>query len=254
MKNKIFTHILLAFGLILFAVLLTHIFLNIITRHGDEFVLPDLSSMSVEEAEQLADELDMKLLVIDSIFVRGMEKGAICQQNPPAGSKIKKGRKVRVVINSILPKKVDMPNLVGYSTRQAIAELSVRSLGVNRLIYQTDMATNNVLSQQFNGREIRPGTKIEAYSKIDLVLGLNPNDNTTVVPNTIGLVNERAVSKVHDSYLNVRRLVFDSSVKTYIDSTKAIVYRQSPLPSNHPVLIGGEVTLYLSIDEEKVGK
>ncbi len=254
MKNKVLTHILLAISAIFFAVLATHIFLNVITRHGDEFVLPDLSSLTVEEAEKVADKLDMNLLVIDSIYVKGMAKGAICQQNPPAGSKIKKGRKVRVVINSVLPKKVDMPNLVGYSARQAIAELSVRSLGVNRLVYVEDMATNNVLSQRFRGVEIYPGTKIEADSKIDLVLGLNPSDNLTIIPNTIGLVKDRAVSKVHDSYLNIRRLVYDVSVKTYIDSTKAIVYRQLPLPSNNPVLIGGEITLYLSIDEEKVGK
>ncbi len=254
MKNKVLTHILLAIGVIFFTVLATHIFLNVITRHGDEFVLPDLSSMTVEEAAQLADELDMQLLIMDSIHVKGMAKGAICQQNPPAGSKIKKGRKVRVVINSVLPKKVDMPNLVGYSARQAIAELSVRSLGVNRLIYVNDMATNNVLNQRYRGLDIYPGTKIDADSKIDLVLGLNPSDNTTIIPNTIGLVQDRAVSKVHDSYLNVRRLVYDASVKTYIDSTKAIVYRQLPLPSSNPVLMGEEVTLYLSVDEEKVGK
>ncbi len=254
MKNKLLTHFLLAIGVILLAVLAAHIFLNIITRHGDEFVLPDLTTLSVEEAEEVADDLDMLLLVVDSTYVRGMEKGAICQQNPPAGSMIKKGRKVRVVINSVVSKQVDMPNLVGYSTRQAIAELSVRSLGVNRLVYVDDMATNNVIGQRYRGAEITPGAKIEADSKIDLILGLNPSDNTTIIPNLVGLVKDRAVAKVHDSYLNVRRLVYDSSVETYIDSTKAIVYRQLPLPSNNPVLLGEEVTLYLSIDEEKVGK
>ena len=66
MKNKLLTHFLLAIGVILLAVLAAHIFLNIITRHGDEFVLPDLTTLSVEEAEEVADDLDMLLLVVDS--------------------------------------------------------------------------------------------------------------------------------------------------------------------------------------------
>ena len=53
-----------------------------------------------------------------------MKRGAVFSQNPKPGSEVKKGRKVSLTINSVLPKKVTMPSLVGFSMRQAKAELS----------------------------------------------------------------------------------------------------------------------------------
>ena len=56
-------------------------------------------------------------------------------------------------------KKVSMPNLVGYSMRQAKAELNSRGLSLGKLIYVSDIATNNVLKQIYRNREIRPGRR-----------------------------------------------------------------------------------------------
>ena len=78
-----------------------------------------------------------------------------------------------LTINATVPKKVTMPNLVGYSMRQAKAELSSRGLNLGKLIYVDDIATNNVLKQQQRGKDVRPGSSVESGSDIDLVVGLN---------------------------------------------------------------------------------
>ena len=250
-NNWMVRNILLA--LIAFVLLLvgSYIGLNVLTHHGQELEVPDLTNMKVREAQYTAEVEGLKVLVVDSVYIRRMGRGLVYSQNPKAGSKVKKGRKIRLTINSVTPQKVQMPNLVGYSMRQAMAELSSRGLTVGKLVYVSDMATNNVLRQLRGNREIAPGTLVESGTAIDLAVGLNPEDNQTYVPNVIGLKYLRAVDVIHGNSLNIRKLDFDESVKNYSDSLDAVVYRQGPEGSKAPILIGSDVTLYLSVDPAK---
>ena len=221
--------------------------------HNQEFIVPDLTNIQVSEAQSIADQAGMRVEVTDSVFVKRMKKGAVYRQNPVAGSKGKSGRRIALTINAMNAKKVSMPNLIGYSMRQAKAELLSRGLVLGKLIYEPDMATNNVLRQLYEGKEIEPGTQIESESVIDLVVGLNDIDNRTFVPDVYGLKNNRAVETVQDHSLNIRSLRFDTTVKDYDDSLDAVVYRQVPEPSDSvSVGMGSDVVLYLTVDKNKV--
>ena len=229
------------------------IFLNVFTKHNQELVVPDLSNMTVQEARILAERHDMVIYVTDSVFVKRMKRGAVYRQNPAPGNKVKSGRRIALTINAVNVKKITMPNLVGFSMRQAKAELLSRGLVLGRLIYVKDMATNNVLRQLHRGQEIEPGTMIESESIIDLEVGLNGLDFATYVPDVIGLKCISAVDAVHDNSLNIKTLKFDSSVKDYDDSLNAMVYRQSPVASDSiHVKMGADVTLFLTVDQHKI--
>ena len=228
------------------------IFLNVVTKHNQELVVPDFSNMTVAEAEQVALLAGMRVEVTDSVFVKRMKKGAVRDQNPSPGSKVKEGRRISLTINALSAKKVTMPNLVGLSMRQALAELQSRGLLPGKLIYVEDMATNNVLRQLRGNREVEPGVQVESETVIDLVVGLNTSDNETYVPDLIGLKHISALDAVHGNSLNIRSLRFDSTVKDYDDSLSAVVYKQSPEPSEHSVKMGEDVTLYLTVDINKV--
>jgi len=237
-------------AVVFFAALLiaATVILGIITHHGQTIEVPDLTNMSVDNARHEASREDLRIEVIDSIYVRRMQKGAVYSQNPKAGTKVKKGRRIMLTINAMNAKKVSMPNLVGYSMRQAKAELNARGLALGKLIYVNDIATNNVLRQIYHNREIRPGRQIETGSEIDLQVGLNPSDNMTYVPNVKGMKYLRAVDAVHDNSLNLGKVVFDKTVKNYTDSLNATVYKQSPGASKSPLLMGSDVTIHLSLD------
>ncbi|MBR4167160.1 MAG: PASTA domain-containing protein [Bacteroidales bacterium] len=246
--NWIVKNLLWAF--IFFAALLiaATVFLNVVTHHGQTIEVPDLTSMSVDQARREASRKNLRVEVIDSIFVRRMEKGAVYSQNPKAGTQVKRGRRIMLTINAMNAKKISMPNLVGYSMRQAKAELNSRGLALGKLIYVNDIATNNVLRQFYRNREIRPGRMIETGSEIDLQVGLNPSDNVTYVPNVKGMKYLRAVDAIHDNSLNIGRIVFDKTVKNYTDSLNAVVYKQTPAASKSPLLMGSDVTINLSLD------
>lgn len=229
------------------------IFLNVVTQHNRELIVPDFTNMTVAEAEALAADAGMRVEVTDSVFAKRIRKGAVRDQNPAPGSKVKEGRRISLTINALNAKKVTMPNLIDLSMRQALAELQSRGLVLGKLIYVRDMATNNVFRQLHGNREIAPGTTVETDTVVDLVVGLNPDtEASTYVPDVLGKRYMSAVDALHKQSLNIKTLRFDDSVKTYEDSLDAVVYRQSPEASDIPVNLGNDVSLYLTVNPERI--
>jgi len=251
--NWIVKNLLIAAAIVIAVVVCASFFLSFITNHGQVIVVPDMSNMSVAEARATAESLHLRVEVYDSVYVRKMTKGAVFSQNPAAGANVKQNRRILLTINAVTAKKVSMPNVIHSSLRQAKAEINAKGLVLGKLIYRADEATDNVLEQLYRGRNIKPGTMIETGSTVDLVVGLSPEENLTYVPDVVGMKYRRAYDAVLDNSLNVTGLIFDKSVKTYSDSLDAVVYKQGPLPSTEaPILKGEGVSLYLSIDPEKI--
>lgn len=252
LSNWIVKNILGALAFILGLAIVVSILLGILTQHGKTTEVPDFTNMQVSEAAQVAQSYGLRVLVSDSVYVRRMEKGAIFSQNPKPGTSVKNGRRVRLVTNAMLAKKVTMPNLVGYSLRQAKAELSSKGLYLGRILYVNDMATNNVLKQIYRNSEINAGRSIESGSTIDLMVGLSDSECDTNVPDVVGMKYLRAVDAIQDNSLNVGKLIFDDSVRNYSDSLNAVVLYQSPGTSYGTCRMGSDVSLTLTVDSDKI--
>ena len=227
--------------------------LKIVTRHNNELSVPDFSGLTVKEANVIAQHNNLRLDVTDSVFLPRMARGAIFRQNPTPGSKVKKNRRILLTINSVEPKRINMPNVTGFSLRQAKAELTARQLNIGTLTYIEDIATNNVISQKYKRRVIAPGTPIETESYIDLEVGLNPNDNLTNIPSVIGFSLSTARDILIDNSLNIGILTYDSSVKNYSDTVSSFVIRQTPLPTDFVgSIMGTRVELLRITDKTKI--
>lgn len=238
-------NLLIALGIVLVLYLSLRIFLTTYTRHGEKITVPDFFGMSVSEAQRVASANEMELVIIDSVYNKRLAPGSVYSQQPTAGSYVKSGRHISIVINSVVPRKVKMPNLVDISLRQAMTNITSKGLQLGKLIYRTSRdGTNLVLEQQYRGRKVKPGEMVESGAVIDLVLGQMSDDTNTYVPDVTGKVYRDAVNTIHDNSLNVR-CRFDKSVQTYEDSLKAVVYRQAPEASSLPIVRGKEVTLHL---------
>ena len=251
LNNWIVRNLLLGIIFVLLVVAAASIFLSIRTRHGKEITVPDLSGMSVSDAGAIASAADLQVLVTDSIYMKRLPRGAIVSQLPRAGSRVKPGRKISLTVNSQVPKKVTMPNLIHVSLRQAKAELSAKGLALGRLNYVSDIATNNVLRQQYRGRDIEPGVQLYSGSVIDLMLGLNGSDAMTYVPNLHGYKYLSAIDAIQDNSLNVSAVIFDKEVRSYADSMAATVYSQRPAATGNPVVMGSSVTIYLKLNADE---
>ena len=250
LSNWIVRNLLLAAALVVGLLVLAQAGLSLVTRHNRTVTVPDLTNMTVAEAEQAARDSHVGVKVKDSVFVRRLGAGVVYRQSPKAGSTVKKGRSIFLTINSIVPRKVVMPNLIGYSLNEARAELNNRGLSLGKLIYQQDIATNNVLRQTVRGRNVRAGDLVVSGSDVDLTLGLDRDERPTTVPRVIGQKYVSAVDALHDRYLNVGRVRFDAGIRTYADSVNAVVYQQDGLGQTRTY--GSAINLYLTLDPEKI--
>ena len=227
--------------------LIVSLLLSIFTQHGKEITAPDFTNMTWEEAREVASRAGVRVVQSDSVYVRAMRRGAVYNQNPKPGEMVKHGRRIMLTTNSLSPRKVAMPSLVGLSMRQAKTELSSRSLVLGKLIYVRDIATNIVIRQQVGGEDIRPGTMVRGGTVVNLVVGMDPVEGRTYIPNLVGRKYMRAVETIQDNSLNVGKVEFDRSVRTYADTVNAVVRSQSPAVLDHSVPMGTEVSLKLSV-------
>ena len=250
--NWIFRNLIGA--VIFFAVLLiaAAVGLNVITRHGKTVTAPDFTNLTVPQAQALAQENHVGVKVVDSVFVKRLAAGVVYRQQPKAGATVKKGRSIFLTINSVVPRKVVMPNLYGYSVTEARAELKNRGLNLGKLNYVKDIATNTVLGQYCDGVELNAGDLVVNGSNIDLKVGVGKEDNVTTVPSVIGLKYVSAVDAIHDRFLNTGRVTFDNDIRTYADSIDAVVYKQDTPGATKS--LGAGVNIYLTLDPEKLPK
>lgn len=252
-NNIVVRNILIAIGGGIVLLLLVMLLLGIITRHGKELSVPDFTNMALADASALAKNKNLRLEVTDSVFVKRMTPGAIYSQNPTAGSKVKKNRRVFLVLNASSAQRVEMPSLIGFSLRQAKSEILAKGLQIGKLSYISDIATNNVLKQLYKGKPIASGAKIETDSEIDLVLGLSEEENTTYIPHLLGLTLQVAKENIFDNSLNLGKVRYDETVLSWEDSLAAGVFIQSPAFTNSEQYpLGTKVDITLTRDPLKI--
>lgn len=248
LRNLVLAALLLAALLVI-----TQLSLKAITRHDQVISVPDMTNIPVADAKIIAKRYHIRTEVVDSVYVNRMEKGYVFSQNPAAGSKVKKNRSIKLTINAHQTKMVRMPNLVGYSLRQAKTEILAAGLTVGRLSYREDLATNNVLDQFIRGRYVSPGTEVEAESPVDLLLGLSPDDNRTYIPHLVGFTLPVARDNIFENSLNLGNVTYDETVQTYQDTLSAVVYQQTPAyHPGVPAAMGATIHLKLTTSQAKI--
>ena len=247
-------HLYMAIAAVAIVVYALFSMLDIITRHNKELEVPSFGGMSIEQAQAVADANHMRLEITDSVHIVKMAPGAIYKQNPVAGSKVKKNRRILLTINANTPKMVKMPSLVGHSLRQAQSELSSSQLKVGRLIYERDLATNNVLEQLYKGRPIEPGAELECESVIDIKLGLNEADSVAIVPDLSGKPYSIIKDYLIDNSLNLGKVYFDNTVQTLQDSLAAFAYKQEVAieEGKSSPSYGAAVSVYFTLDKSLI--
>ncbi len=246
-------NVIMATCLIILALFVTNVTLNLYTKHGQKIPVPNLDGKTVVAAQEICDDENLKIIVIDSLYVPKAEKGTILDQSPKANMNVKSGRKIFVTINASKPRMEQIPYVVGFSLRQAKNMLENKGFEIKELIYKNDIATNNVLLMNFNGKNIIQGEMIQAElgQKITLTVGRNHSSPLPMVPKVLGLSLREAKSRLWESGLNIGEIKTDNKTVKPNEIDNAKVYRQIPNQQMR-ALFGGKVTLYLTNDIKNV--
>lgn len=211
--------------------------LNYLTNHGQEINVPKVVGKSLNEVVKQLKDKKFKV-EIDSTYKSYMDPLQVLRQEPEEGTTVKVGRTIFILVNRAEAPKVDMPDLVSKSFRNAVLILNSHRFVMGDTIYKPDIAAGAVLEQLYNGKKIRAGEKIPYGSRIDLVVGEGLADYEVDVPNLIGKTWREARAIMASAGL-IDLPMYDGEIS---DTMNAIVYKQYPEALNEldfPIAIRG---------------
>ena len=198
--------------------------LDTITKHGQYKKVPSVLGRNVNEAIKILEAKGFEVEILDSIYIDSLPRLSVTRQAPESNATVKVNRTIYLTINRSQPPLVEMPNLVGFSIRNAQMYLENLGLRMGDTTFRPDIAKNAVLEQLYMGNSVPAGTKIYMGSIISFVLGNGVGDEEMQVPDLLGKTFCIAKQMLTDKSLNLTA-VFDADVT---DSANAFVYRQRP--------------------------
>lgn len=247
-NNYVVRNVVLALSLLVILLFVTNLLLNLFTRHNKHVRVPDFLNVTLQEAMQLSRKDKLRIEINDSLYVPAFDPGVILEQRPAAGTEVKPGRRIYVTVNSSQQKMTEVPYVAGYSLRQAKNILETAGLGIDNLVYVSDIATNNVLEQRVGTTVVTADRRVEARvgSGVTLTVGKAADAGSVPVPRVVGLPLREAKSRIWESGLNIGGISLEEDIDQ-MNIRQARVYAQSPDQGSR-VGLGTGVTLKLSLD------
>lgn len=238
-------------------VLCVYFGLMIGTRHGKQIVVPNFIEMSVEDAKALAEELDLQIIVSDSVHEADVAGGMVIDQRPAPSIvrevTVKPDRKIYLTVNAYTRRMVRVPYVANQSLRQAINQLDRDGFNIEKLVYVPHSYDGQILDQKVEGRTITRTTnlKLPEGSNVTLYVGYRAGKQYTAVPQLMGMRLPQAKNALWTSGLNVNKVVYDESVTDLKSRRLARVYMQTQ-PSKKGVTRGTKVSIYLTCNDKLI--
>jgi len=177
LKSKSF---LKSIGIMLLSVVLgiflLKFILNFSTNHSQKIPVPDLTKMSLNEAEEILNSLSLNVEVQDSAsYNPAYLPKAVISHDPEFGEFVKEDRKIYLTLNASSYRKIAIPDVLGKTKRQVVTQLKSKGFEIGSFSYIPDIGKDVVRKMTFKGKELTPGDMIPKMSIIDLVLGDGQN-------------------------------------------------------------------------------
>jgi len=251
-NNNIFGYtlknLLIAIAVFIGLVWVTLIVIDFYTNHGDTHKVPGVKGVNVEQAVDMLSRLDLKAVVIDSVYVKDKKLGTVIEQNPVEGSVVKPGRPIYLVVNSRSVRLIALPSVTDISIRQAEATLMSIGIKVSSIQYAPSEYKDLVLEVKYRGQSIIQGAKIPEGSSVVLVAGNGYGASATAVPSVLGMNLSAAADIITASSFMIGGVIYD--VEPNGDEDAYLIYDQRPAAGDS-VSTGSTINLWLSKDPKK---
>ena len=171
-NNKAFWLNLIAMPIVVIAIIFGVLhWLDTYTHHGESIIVPNVNGLPLDQAENELNKKNLRSVVIDSNYVKGMPAGAILEQKPLGGAKVKIGRSIYLTINTGEVPKVDIPDIIDISSfRQAEARLRALGFKLTEPEY-IEGEKGWIYGIKYNGKELVSGEKIPREAVLTLCVG-----------------------------------------------------------------------------------
>jgi beta-lactam-binding protein with PASTA domain len=194
-----------------------------LTHHNESKTVPSVTGKDYTEAKKILESAGFDVEIQDSIYSDTIKPLTVLKQVPESDEVVKINRTVYLTINRSVPPMIEMPNLVGYSFRNAEMVLKNMNMRIGDTIYKPDFAKNSVLEQLYNGDIVAAGTKLRMGSSISLVLGDGVGNQQFAVPIIVGMTFGEAKNMLAQSGVGFGVIMGDVT-----DTLNAYIYKQNP--------------------------
>lgn len=250
-KRPLWINILFAIVLVFVLLLLFLFSLDWITHHGKVLRIPQVTGKTMDQATKELENQGFDVVIQDSLYIDTMAPLKVIKQFPDADELVKVSRTVYLTVNRSIAPSIDMPPLIGKTFRSAELLLKQYGLKLGDTSYRPDFAKNIVRDMMYDGKELKPGSKIPMGSAVSLVLGGGIAEEDMVVPDLEGMTYEEATIAMEGLGLDLGAKVFGSDVK---DSLGAYIWKQSPTHIGYDFKVnrihqGQMIDIWLQVDK-----
>ena len=189
----------------------------VVSKGVGDITMPDITGMTLDQARTRLKSLGLVIGKITTASDDSKEDGVILRQSPPGDSKVTKGATVDVTVNRVKSKKVELPNLVGMTVKDAKDALTSLGLNVGAISGAGDDTA--VITQQSPeaGSSLDANTSVALTAEAKKTTPASNNSGNNVTKGTVditvpsGKANQAVRIVVSDD--SGSRTVFDGTVQ-----------------------------------------
>ena len=184
--------------------------------------VPDLRQLPMDKARRRLQNRGLRLAVRDSLYQEVLAAGAVVEQTPTTGQRIKQGRRVFVDVSKG-PRQFPVPDLRQKSLRQAELLLEGARLRLGSVRYTSSRSVpRDAIAEQVP----RPNVPLRRNGSVDVQISSGAPDAPKKVPQVVGLL----INVVEDSLEKYEMRL--GTIDERIDNRRpaGVVLRQKPAP------------------------
>ena len=162
--------------------------IDIYTHHGESVAIPNIKQKSFADAEHILADAGLSVVVSDTGYVKSLPPDCILEQSPAAGSHVKTGHVIYVIVNASRSPEISLPDIIDNSSlREAMAKLTAMGFKLTQPQFvpgEKDWVVGVVAGT----RQLQAGDKVAVDTPITIQVGngqLSADDSINFIDNAI---------------------------------------------------------------------
>jgi len=198
--------------------------------HGREVAVPQFVGLTPQAAQKLASQNGLLFSDDDHFYSNDIAEGLVVSQSPKPGTRVRRGWHVRVA-DSLGPQRIDIPSVVGQSSRAAEMNAQRHRLEIGTI---ATLATADFPADQVLAQDPAAGAQGIASPRISLLVAAAPDPPTWVMPDFTGSKLANASVVTTDAGMKVKTVLIPNGTPALPGHGakalgEAIIVRQSPV-------------------------
>lgn len=187
------------------AVVIVGVIVVLALTSGKEIQAPDFTGKTMQEAEAMATEYDIKVSMGDEVISEDVDKGLIVSQDPAAGETIKTGDTITVNVSKGLGDG-SVPDLTGKDKSDASDILEAAGFKLGEVSTEASAKPEGTILDQ----SPEAGSELEKGKTVDITVSDGSKAKTSV-PYVIGMSLSSAQAELSDADLTCGSVSYDYS-------------------------------------------